>query len=704
MEITGQYERTLYRDESTGFTKFLFNTKDLRPTKVKCVGVCQVYSADMPLKIIGEKKEDGTFVFTECMPCVNSKERMINFLSGGEFKGVGERTAEKIYDFVDGDIFTYVFKPGAEDKFSKEFGNKITKAVFTKIRTMSGANHIFKCIEKFGGNMVHAVRIAENVDADEFLADVYRIGRKAGLSFGCCDSVAKEQGYSPYNRKRMFALLEEAVYIMSGSGHSYTDITGITKIVNSICKSSAYADQIPAPYILAFANTYSKYKIVAEEDVKYYSSYLYKAESSAANEITRLANSAINLPFREEIVGEIETECGITYSESQKKSFNMLKTTGVKILTGGPGTGKSTVIKGIIQAIKKMFPNESPLLCAPTGRAAQRLKEVTGEDSFTIHKALNFCPFEDGAPNFEQIASKFIIIDEASMIDVVMLDILLRATKPGSLILFCGDINQLPSVGPGNVLHDMIHSGKIETTTLDVVFRQLEDSLINFHAHQIMEGKTKVKEGKDFHFCSCTSEEEMVEKLKVIAKEKYDENDIFSFQVLAPAKEGLAGVRSLNRLLQPICNTHDAENDASSYKFKKFDKIIMTRNNYEGGYLNGDIGMITDITETSLVISLGDGKEIEVRKDNPEDVSPAYALTVHKSQGSEFSTVVIVLAEEPAGMLQRNLLYTAITRAKKEVFIIAQNEAYRKAVRNTRIAQRKTTLKEKIERGDYIYV
>ena len=289
------------------------------------------------------------------------------------------------------------------------------------------------------------------------------------------------------------------------------------------------------------------------------------------------------------------------------------------------------------------------------------------------------------------------------MIDISLLDTLLKSVESSSFILFCGDINQLPSVGPGNVLHDMIASGKIETTTLDVVFRQLEDSLINFHAHQIMEGNTNIKEGKDFHFYSCTTEEEMVEKLKDITRANYDENDIFSFQVLVPTKEGTAGVRSLNRVLQPICNGYEREPVASVYKFKRFDKVIMTRNNYEAGYLNGDIGLITDITDTQLIISLGDGKEIQIRKDSPEDVSPAYALTVHKSQGSEFACVAIVLPEEPICMLQRNLLYTAITRAKKEVFIIAQNDAYAQSVKNTRLAERRTSLKEKIQKGGFIH-
>lgn len=704
MIITGQYGKTIFRDQKTGRVCFTFITKDLRPCKVRCEGVCQAYSTDMPLKLTGELGSAGIFKFTSCVPCVNSKERLVTFLSGDDFKGIGEKTAERIYEFVEGDIFAFAFKSDAEEILAREFTRKIAKEIITKIRMLEGANKIYKCIEKFGGTIHNAVRISEMVDYNDFLANIYKFGREGGLSFGCCDAIAKSRNWSPYNKKRLTAILDEVIKSIVDSGHSYANSDEIMTALNFICKSSAYTEVIPAPYMLSFAVEHPKFKILEENgEIRYYSSFVHKAESSVANNILRLTQSAVALPFNEDMIAEIECECGIKYADSQRKSFNMLKTSGVKILTGGPGTGKSTVIKGIIQAIKKMFPDEVPLLCAPTGRAAQRLKEVTGEDSFTIHKALNILPFENGVISSDPVDSKFIIIDEASMIDILLLDTLLKSVSTSSFVLFCGDINQLPSVGPGNILQDMIDSKKIEVTVLDVVFRQLEDSLINYHAHQIRTGKTLIKEGKDFHFYSFKTEDEIRNKVAEIAREKYDANDIFDFQVLVPCKEGEAGVRALNRLLQPICNTTSDAVTSSAYRLKKSDKIIMMRNNYAGGYLNGDIGIIKEILEDAYIISLGDGKDIEVKRSNWDDIAPAYALTVHKSQGSEFSAVVVVLPEEPWNMLQRNLLYTAVTRAKKEIFVVSQNDAYAKAIRNTKINKRKTSLKEKIERNDFIY-
>lgn len=704
MEITGCYGKTIYRNEKTGKTCFTFNTKDLRPSKISCVGVCQIYSTDMPLKLTGELGEDGKFYFTDCVPSIDSKEKMIGFLSGEKFKGIGEKTAERLYDFVGGDIFNFVRNSNAEEELSQEFSAKVAKEIVTKIRQFEGASRIYKYIEPFGGGMNNAIKIADTSDFDGFIFDVYNVGRKAGLSFGCCDSIARSLGVSPFDRKRMDALLDEAMKFVTNAGHSYSDIHEITKCINSICKSSAFSHDIPAPYILSFVTEHLKYKIVEDKgEYRYYSSFIHKAETSIANSVVRLTQSSVKLPFDEKMVEKIENDCGIKYADSQKQSFNMLKTSGIKILTGGPGTGKSTVIKGIIQAIKRMFPDEQPLLCAPTGRSAQRLKEVTGEDSFTIHKALNVLPYANGAISTQPITSRFVIVDEASMIDVGLLDMLLKALSPSAFILFCGDTNQLPSVGPGNVLQDMIRSEKIEVTTLDVVFRQLENSPINFNAHQIISGKTAIKVGKEFHYFSFETEEEVVEKIGEIAKEKYDEEDLFSFQVLTPTKDGLAGTRHLNKVLQPICNKKNDEDESGVYRFKKYDKIIMTRNNYTEGYLNGDIGIIKEVLEESIVVSLGDGKDIKIKRSDLEDISPAYALTVHKSQGSEFSVVAIILPEEPSCLLQRNLLYTAVTRAKKEVYIISQKQAYPKAVNNTKLTERRTSLKEKIERGTFVY-
>lgn len=704
MEITGCYDKTIFRNTKTGKTYFTFNTKDIRPSKIKCVGICQVYSTDMPLKLKGELKNDGKFYFTECYPCVNSKDRLISFLSGKNFNGIGEKTAEKIYEFVGGDIFAFAFKSNAEEKLAREFNNKIAKEIITKIKLLEGSNQIYKYIEPFGGNMYNAIKIADSSNLEKFCADVYNIGRPAGLSFGCCDSIAKSLSYSPYDSRRINGLLDEVIEVIMSAGHAYSNIQDITRMINNICKSSAYTDTFCAPYVATYASSHPKYKIVEESgEIKYYSLFMYKTEISVANKVLALSQNSSTLPFDEKIIEEMEKSYGIKYADAQKASFSMLKTTGIKILTGGPGTGKSTVIRGFIDAIKKMYPSETPLLCAPTGRAAQRLKEITGEDSFTIHKALNIVPYDNGYISSQPINTKFIIIDEASMIDIVILDILLKAVPPTSFILFCGDANQLSSVGPGNILHDMINSKKIEVTALDVVFRQKKESLINYHAHEIIAGNASIKSGKDFHFFSFETEEEMQEKIKEITREKYDESNLFSLQVLSSVKNGPTGVRTLNRHLQPICNSHAGKEVSAVYRFKVCDKIIMTKNNYEEGYLNGDIGIIKEIKDNSIVILLGDGNMIEIKRENFEDVSPAYAMTVHKSQGSEFDTVIVVLAEEPSCMLQKNLLYTAITRAKQEVFIISQKDAYEKAVKNIKRIERNTALKEKIEREEFIY-
>lgn len=704
MIITGCYERTIFRDYKTGRTIFKLNTKDVMPSKITCLGRCQPYAQDMPLKLEGELK-DGQFHFTKCSPCVNTREKMVNFLSGKTFKGIGARTAEKICDFVGGNIFEYVLYSDAEEELADAFSPKIAKEIVTKINALGNSNRVFELIERFGGSMASAIKIADVADVDTFANNVYKIGRQCDLSFGICDSVAKSLEYSPYDERRIEALLAEAFKSVASSGHIYTNIKDLTARVKNVCKDSAFYEEIPSPFLLTFALKSNKYEIKEESGkVKYYSSYLYRAENEVANGIYKLQSCSSPFPFKEEIIDEIEKECGIKYSETQRKSFGLLKSSGVKILTGGPGTGKSTVVNGIVKAIKKMFPTESILLCAPTGRAAQRLKEVTGENSFTIHRALNIRPFEDGFVQVDPVAAKFIIVDEASMIDILLAQHLFEAISPSSFILFCGDTEQLPSVGPGNVLKDMIASGKIETVTLDVIYRCLEDSLISYNANNIREGKTEFKEGKDFHFYSFEKEEEMREKVEEIVRKKHDKNNPFNLQVLVSVKNGDVGTRELNKRLQQICNKTSSEDVSfDSFRYRISDKIIMMKNNYDDGYLNGDIGVVTYVNEASITVMLGDDKEIVLTKSNLEDIAPAYALTVHKSQGSEFSSVIVVLPAEPLCMLQKNLLYTAITRAKEEVFVIAQGDSYEKAVKNTKMIQRKTDLKEKIRKGTYIY-
>jgi hypothetical protein len=237
--ITGQYGKTIYRNDKTGKTCFTFITKDLRPCKIKCEGVCQTYSTDMPLKLTGELGVDGVFKFTSCAPCVNSKEKLVNFLSGDNFKGIGEKTAEKIYEFVEGDIFAFAFKSNAEELLAREFTRKIAKEIISKIRKLEGANKIYKCIEGFGGTLNNAVRIAELVSYDDFLVNIYKFGRDGGLSFGCCDAIAKSKDWSPYNKKRLVAMLDEVIKIVIDSGHSYATVDEIMSALNCVCKSSA---------------------------------------------------------------------------------------------------------------------------------------------------------------------------------------------------------------------------------------------------------------------------------------------------------------------------------------------------------------------------------------------------------------------------------------------------------------------------------
>ena len=384
-----------------------------------------------------------------------------------------------------------------------------------------------------------------------------------------------------------------------------------------------------------------------------------------------------------------------------------MKSTGVKILIGDPGTGKTTTIKTIIKGFLYMKPNAKIELAAPTGRASQRLAEATGYPANTVHKLLELKPFQKKSDiclcknETNPIDADLLIVDEFSMVDIELLSLLLNAIKNNTLVIFVGDENQLESVGDGNVLHDLIMSKKFETFKLKEIFRQNTSKKSNIitNGQKIIKGNSDFETGNDFKiFKTCNSsmtEKNVVEIFKTALKNNIDINDI---QFITSNRKKINGTNELNKKLQEIYQK-DKNNDFMYYGVNKFyvnDKVIMEHNNYDLGYFNGDIGYITKITELNVFINLGD-KTISLSKHNMEDVSLAYAITVHKSQGSEYNISVIVLPEQPVLLLTRNLVNTAITRSKKMSILINEKNALDTAASNKYKVNRKTSLKLRLE-------
>ena len=335
-------------------------------------------------------------------------------------------------------------------------------------------------------------------------------------------------------------------------------------------------------------------------------------------------------------------------------------------MNGGPGTGKTTTIKGIIYAFERIHPNAVVKLCAPSGRAAQRMSESTGKPATTVHRLLDYRPFGDTEIHkdaADPIEADLIVVDEMSMMGVELFDIFLEAVKTGTTLVLVGDIDQLEAVGPGAVFRDLLNApdSLTQKVLLTEIFRQKEGSPIIVNAGYINNGIHNLKLCNDFQVIHTKNEEETLKECISLMQRLYNPDDPFETQILCPANKGESGIRSLNTALQSLLNGNAKGVRYGSTVFRKNDKIIMFRNNYAADYYNGDIGIIKDIDENNRMKVEIRGNQFEIKRDMLDDMHLSYGMTIHKSQGSEFQNVIVVLPMEPKSMLVRNLLYTAVT-------------------------------------------
>jgi len=410
---------------------------------------------------------------------------------------------------------------------------------------------------------------------------------------------------------------------------------------------------------------------------------------------------------RDKALETVQKSLRITLAENQAKAIIESLDAKVMVITGGPGTGKTTIIKAIItlHALSGM----SILLAAPTGRAAKRMSEATGHEAKTIHRMLEFSPKNDGGfKRTEQnpLNADLIVIDETSMVDTVLMCHLLKAVPKQTTLILVGDIDQLPSVGAGNVLRDIIDSGQVPCIRLNQIFRQAQKSLIVVNAHQINSGdfpitQTEKDADQDFYFIQMEEPEKVLEKiLELCAKkvpEKFGFDAVNDIQVLTPMHRGVVGASNLNAELQKHLNPSTDELHRGGRVFRVRDKVMQIRNNYDKDVFNGDIGRIASINREDQEVNVDyDGKAVAYDFTELDELILAYAISVHKSQGSEYPAVIMPVLTQHYMLLQRNLLYTAVTRGKKLVILIGTKKAVGIAIRNNKPSERYTKLKERL--------
>ncbi len=439
-----------------------------------------------------------------------------------------------------------------------------------------------------------------------------------------------------------------------------------------------------------------KGQIKKAEDRIYLSHYYY-SERNIENKISAMCASAPDISEKE--IKSIKVKTGF-YSEEQLSAIiNSLKSK-VLILTGGPGTGKTTTLKGIVDAYKQL--GKKIMFAAPTGRAAKRISEVIGSEARTIHRLLEYSPTEEIFQRNKEnpVEADLIVIDEVSMIDTLLMNSLINAVDIKTTLMLVGDSDQLPSVGPGNILNDLINSHKISTTTLTKIFRQAEKSKIVVNAHKINRGEfpdVKNTDDTDFFFIQEADHSKIPELITDLCAKrlpgKYGFNPMTDIQVLTPMYRGDCGADNLNFLLQNALNKNDVKMRRGNRSYKTGDKVMQLRNNYDKDIFNGDIGQIRYIDNDNQKMDIVfNGKIVQYEFTDLDDITLAYAITVHKSQGSEYPVVVMPVTTAHYIMLQRNLLYTAVTRAAKMMIIIGSKQALGMAVSSIAKRKRYTSL------------
>lgn len=737
VEIQGKVKKFFAKDELTGFViAAVVPTGGVDPNKITVYGTYSV-------KGYGYLTEDGeytfkgrwlpktkygyTFEFFDYSKVVPKDEDAIKaYLCSKMFKGIGPSLAEKIVNKFGTDTLKVLelyperlleVEGIGEKKYAQMMeGYKKNEGLEQLVMFLSSYNvsikKILKIYEKYGDESVKMISknpysLCDDIDGFGFVtADI--IAHKVGIA------------YDAYPRLRagIIHLLKEAANL---EGHLYLPAKELHDRFFKLFEKSNLKEH---RYKEVLFNMIRNADIIKEDEhTAIYLPEYYKTEKYVSHKTRQLISEGDTISKLDQYITEVQAENKITYAEKQIEAIKMLNCgSSFYIITGGPGTGKSTIIKAIVGILKKDNKNIKIAMAAPTGRAAKRMEEATGHPASTIHRLLEYNPHTGFTRNAENpLDCDVLIIDESSMIDIFLFSNLINAIQRGTRLIMVGDIDQLPPVGAGYVFRDLIHSGSVPVVQLNRVFRQGEGSAIKVNAQNIRNGEIKLEQKKGqfetmLHFKSGEQEEiqstiikEFNRALAEEFKKSYKKHPLYNVQILTPMRKGLLGVNALNKKLQAICNPKTPGTQELVFKgkeedtiFRVGDKVMQIVNDYDKEVFNGDLGMITDIKNTentsTLYVEFEDGKIVEYDKTEVrENLVLAYATTVHKSQGSEYNQVIAITSTAHYFMLQRNLLYTAVTRAKERVVLIGDYKALMMSIKTVKSVIRYSRLQELLQ-------
>ena len=715
------YKRQIiYRSEDTGFTVLELTNE---------AGEDMTAIGEMPLAGVGERVEltgqwtehktyGRQFRAETCKTLAPATLTALkNYLASGLIKGVGESTAQAIVQTFGMETLDVLEKEPARLAEVPGIGQIRAQTIGASYGAQLGLRDIMLGLQKYGVTIGQAMKLYK-IYGELCLAKIeenpYRlIDDVEGIGFKTADAIARNGGVEPDAPYRLRAGLKYTLQWARQEGHTYLPREKLVEVAAGLLQADIAPVERTLTELLLEGQLIQE-QLPGEDGI--FLPGMFRTEQDCALRLLRLlGQSALDNPFfrPKAQIARLEQQLDITLAPAQRQAVELALKAGALVITGGPGTGKTTILRFVITLLEEMGTEYA--LCAPTGRAAKRMGEATGRDASTIHRLLEYSYGEGGfGRNAENtLLADVVIVDEMSMVDVPLMAALLRALAPGTRLIMVGDSDQLPSVGPGNVLRDMVDSGQIPVVRLTEIFRQSGRSAIVTNAHRINEGQMPILEGlEDFGFEPMEEQEAVIRRLIALNSGKAAklgaQEPLQDIQVLAPMKKGPLGVYNLNKRLQEALNPPAHKKKERKYGdvvFREGDKVMQIKNDYrlawtrslphqppemgEGVY-NGDLGTIMsiDLYEQTLEVLFDDGRSAVYSFSMLEELELAYCISIHKSQGSEFPIVLLPLLGGPPMLLNRNLLYTAVTRARHMVCILGRQSCIQQMVRNNQVKRR----------------
>lgn len=730
--LTGSIEGVTYQNPGNGYTVLrvllekgseppgeLFGAAGVRERLVYAVGKAAELEVGARVNLEGEwgnhPKHGPQFQFRVLQPLPPlGREGVVRYLASKNFRGVGPKLAERIVDELGPEALERIDKDPEILRRVRGLKREVREELASALKARRGERELAAFLyglELNAAQVLEAARALGEGGEARVRANPWLLARTVkGIGFTSADRAAQKLGLPADGPDRRRAALAFALEEAGGDGHSCLPLEALAARAAALL-GAPLEPELAASELEALA---AERAVLLERELVPGTTLVYAPvlatceEALARNLAALLAPGALRPLANETLLAAEERRARIALHPSQRAAVLGCLSAPVALLTGGPGVGKTTIVKLVVELAERA--GLSVVLASPTGRAAKRLSEATGRPASTVHRLLGWNPVEHAFEHHDRnpLAAGFVVVDEISMLDVVLAHHLLKAVQPPARLLLVGDPDQLPSVSAGNVLADLLRSARVPVFRLAHVFRQEATSLIVENAHRILAGEpprlpARDEAGGDFFFFPAEGEEAAAERLLEVVTERiprrFGLDWVHDVQVLAPMYRGACGVDRLNDRLREALGTGGAELAWKERIWRVGDRVIQTRNDYEREVFNGDMGRIVRVDPVQLRVSVRyPEREVEYEAGALGDLSCAFAITVHRSQGGEFPAVVVPLVTQHWPMLQRNLLYTAITRARKLVVLVGQPRALERAVQNAEQSQRMSALAERLQR------